>query len=129
MFLAETATWNSADSSMVIFSSIIAAIIILVMIIAYWKVFVKAGESGWKSIIPIYNTYTLFRIAGRNGWWILAMLVPLINIIVLITISIDLAKHFGKSGMFGFFGLFLFSIIGYLMLGFGDAKYLGPKHD
>ena len=27
----------------------------IILVIANWKIFTKAGEAGWKSIIPIYN--------------------------------------------------------------------------
>lgn len=98
-------------------------------LVAYWKIFEKAGEAGWKSLIPFYNAYTLMRISGRNGWWILGFMVPLLNFFIIIRLSLDLAKHFGKSTMFAVFGLILFSFVGYLMLGFGDAKYVGTKHE
>lgn len=96
-------------------------------IIALWKVFTKAGRPGWAAIIPIYNAYILLKIAGRSGWWLLLLLIPLVNLVVAIVVSIDVAKAFGKSGVFGFFGLFVFSIIGYLILGFGGARYTGPS--
>lgn len=98
----------------------------VVAIIAMWKIFTKAGEAGWKSIIPIYNLYILLKIVGRPGWWILLFLIPFVNIIVSLVVSIDLAKSFGKSDLFGVVGLWLFSLIGYLMLGFGSATYVGP---
>lgn len=100
----------------------------VILIIAQWRIFVKAGEAGWKCLIPLYNMYTLFRIAGRNGWWFLGLLVPFVNIVVSIILAIDLAKHFGKSTVFGVVGLWLFSVIGYLILGFDDSKYVGQKH-
>lgn len=102
--------------------------IIVLAVVALWQIFVKAGEAGWKSLIPLYNTYMLFRIAGRNGWWFLALGVPLLNIVILFMLALDLAKHFGKSALFGVFGLVFFPYIGYLMLAFGEAKYVGPKH-
>jgi len=108
---------------------ILYVVVIVVAIVAQWKIFTKAGEAGWKSIIPFYNMYTLFTIAGRNGWWFLAFLVPIVNIFVALMLAIDLAKHFGKSTAFGVVALWLFSLVGYLMLGFGDAKYVGLKHD
>lgn len=40
----------------------------VLFIIAWWKIFTKAGVAGWKSLIPIYNTYTLFRISGMSGF-------------------------------------------------------------
>ncbi|MFJ1760081.1 DUF5684 domain-containing protein [Amycolatopsis sp. NPDC088138] len=98
----------------------------IITIIALWKVFTKAGRPGWAAIIPIYNVYVLLKIAGRSGWWLLLLLIPLVNLVVAIIVSIDVAKAFGKSGVFGFFGLFLFSIIGYLILAFGGARYTGP---
>ena len=39
-----------------------ACIYYVLTIIARWKIFTKAGEAGWKSIIPIYNNYVLFKI-------------------------------------------------------------------
>jgi len=98
----------------------------VIAIIAMWKIFTKAGEAGWKSIIPIYNLYILLKIVGRPGWWILLFLVPFVNIVVSLVVSIDLAKSFGKSDLFGVVGLWLFSLIGYLMLAFGSAAYVGP---
>ncbi len=41
-------------------------IITIITIIALWKIFTKAGEAGWKSLIPIYNVYTMFQIANNK---------------------------------------------------------------
>ena len=27
----------------------------VLQVVAYWKIFTKAGQPGWKSIIPVYN--------------------------------------------------------------------------
>ncbi len=101
---------------------------LVLMIVAGWKIFEKAGEEGWKVLVPFYNTYTLFKIAGRNGWGFLLLFIPVVNFVVTIILAIDLAKHFGKSTTFGVVGLWLFNVIGALMLGFGKAEYVGPKH-
>jgi hypothetical protein len=98
-------------------------------VVALWKIFEKAGEQGWKAIIPFYNWYVLFQIAGRNGLWFLALFIPVVNLFVSIMLSIDLAKHFGKSTAFGIVALWLFSVVGLFMLGYGDAKYVGTKHE
>ncbi|WP_020658454.1 DUF5684 domain-containing protein [Amycolatopsis benzoatilytica] len=98
----------------------------VLVIVAMWKVFAKAGRPGWAAIIPIYNVYTLLKVAGRSGWWLLLLLIPIVNLVVAIIVSLDIARAFGKSGAFGFFGLFLFSVIGYLILGFGGARYTAP---
>ncbi len=105
---------------------IIYLALIVLMIVAMWKVFTKAGRSGWEAIIPFYNIYVLCKIAGRPGWWLVLFLIPLVNIVISIIVALDVAKSFGKSGVFGFFGLWLFGIIGYPILAFGDARYVGP---
>jgi hypothetical protein len=98
----------------------------LAAIVALWKVFVKAGQPGWAAIVPFYNVYVLLKVAGRPGWWLLLFLIPVVNWVISIVVSIDVAKAFGKDVVFGVIGLWLFSFIGYLMLGFGDATYKGP---
>ena len=98
---------------------------IFVLIIAgFWKVFTKAGHPGWAAIIPIYNVYILLKIAGRPAWWLLLFLIPLVNLIVGIVVSIDVAKAFAKGVGFGL-GLFFLGFIFYPILGFGSDTYTG----
>ena len=100
--------------------------IAVIAIVATWKIFTKAQKPGWAAIVPIYNIIVMLEVIGRPLWWILLFLIPLVNIIVGIVIAIDLAKSFGKDALFGVVALWLFSIIGYLILGFGSAQYVGP---
>lgn len=44
---------------------------VIVYVIALAKLFKKAGEAGWKAIIPFYNTFVLIQIAGLNWWYFL----------------------------------------------------------
>lgn len=49
---------------------IVAVIAVAILsIIAIWKIFTKAGEKGWKALIPVYNLYVLFKICGAKGWF------------------------------------------------------------
>ena len=105
---------------------IIGLLIALLLIVAMWKVFTKAGQPGWASIIPIYNLYVWCKIVGRPGWWIILLFIPLVNFIIAIILSIDLAKSFGKGAGFGI-GLALLGIIFVPILGFGSAQYQGPS--
>ncbi len=98
----------------------------ILMVVALWKIFTKAGEPGWAAIIPFYNTYVGFRIAGLNPWLFLLLLIPFVNIVVAIIWALKLGAAFGKSGVWSFFLLVVFSVIGYLILGFGDATYRKP---
>jgi hypothetical protein len=101
--------------------------IAVVLLIGLWKVFVKAGQPGWACIIPIYNIYILMKIAGKPGWWVILYCIPLVNIVIGIIVAIEIAKAFGRSAAFGVFLLFFLSIIGYLIIGFGNDRYLGPQ--
>ncbi len=101
-------------------------VLVIIGVVAMWKIFTKAGREGWKSIIPIYNTVVLLEIVGRPAWWVALFFIPGLNIIVSIIVMLDLAKSFGKSEIFALVALILFSFIGYLILAFGDARYVGP---
>ena len=104
---------------------IIGLLIALFLIVAMWKVFTKAGQPGWASIIPIYNIYIWCKIVGRPAWWIILMLIPFVNFIIGIILCIDLAKSFGKGVGFGL-GLAFLGVIFFPILGFGSAQYQGP---
>ncbi|MBW4060984.1 hypothetical protein HJC99_00175 [Candidatus Saccharibacteria bacterium] len=99
----------------------------IIAIVGLWKIFTKAGNPGWAAIIPIYNTYILLEIVGRPAWSLLILLfIPFVNLVLFIILALDLAKSFGKSAVFGVFGLIIFPYIGSLILGFGPAIYQGP---
>lgn len=107
----------------------------VVMIIAQWKVFEKAGRPGWASLIPFYNLWILAEMAGKPGWWglvPLAAVVPVVGFVVVfgwmvlyVLICIELAKAFGKEPAFAAL-LIIVPIVGFPMLAFGDAKYKAP---
>ena len=101
----------------------IAAIVAFVA--GLWMVFTKAGEDGWKSIIPIWNVLILLKIVGREWWWIILMLIPIVGFIVWIIVALDLAKSYGRGTGFGI-GLFIFPYIWTIILGFGSDTYRGP---
>lgn len=99
--------------------------VIVLEIAGIWKVFTKAGQPGWASIIPIYNIIVWTRIAGRPTWWIVLFFIPFVNIIAGIILLLDIAKAFGKGGGF-VVGMILLSFIFMPILGFGSAQYRGP---
>ncbi len=99
--------------------------IIAFFIYVMWRIYEKADQPGWAAIIPIYNIYVLLQIVGRPGWWLLLMLIPIVQIIVFIVVYVDLAHSFGKSTGFGI-GLVLLGIVFLPILALGDAQYQGP---
>lgn len=136
MFVMDSmSTTMTTTSSTPITGAGIAVMIIMVilyfgffglMIAAMWRLFKKANQPGWASIVPLYNIYVLVKLVGRPDWFLLLFLVPFVNIVAIGMLSFDIAKAYGKSPLFGFFGLILFAPIGYMILGFGSATYVGP---
>ena len=99
---------------------------VLVIIASYWKVFEKAGQAGWKSLIPIYNLFVLLQISGSPSWWLLMFFLPVVNIYFLVVMHIRLAEKFGKTPLFGFALCFL-GFIFFPILAFGSATYEGEE--
>ena len=99
---------------------VIFAVMIL-MIAAMWKVYERAGEPGWAVLVPIYNIYVLCKVAGMSPWWILAFIIPIVNIVVSFAISFGVAKRFGKGAGYGI-GLTLLPFIFWPLLAWGDAQ-------
>lgn len=116
---------------------LLGAVLIILTTLGWWKTFRKAGRPGWTAIIPVYNTWVLFEISGKPGWWALlgsvsaifiSLILPLyvgliLPLVLYIVASFELTRRFGKGIVFTIFGLILFPIIGFLILGFGKAAY------
>ncbi len=100
----------------------------LLIIVANWKIYVKAGYDGWMSIIPFLNIYILLKIVGKPGWWLILFLIPIVNVVISIWITNLLSSSFGKDVGFTL-GLLFLGPIFYPILGFGSAQYVGPAGD
>lgn len=116
----------NANSSGGLGALVFGLAIAVVMIVAMWKLFEKAGKPGWGCLIPFYNNYCLFDMAFGNGWLFLLMFLPIVNFVILIMLFFKLAKAFGKGIGFGF-GLLFLSIVFLPILGLGSAEYDGPQ--
>jgi len=115
--------------------SIIFIAVGVVLLVALWKVFEKAGQPGWAVLIPVYNLVVLFRVGGQSGWWAASVLLNLIPglgtlayIVILIVNHYKVSVRFGQGAPFAI-GLILLSPIFWCLLAFGDYKYqaLPPK--
>jgi hypothetical protein len=102
---------------------------VVIQVAGLWMIFTKAGKPGWAAIVPIYSAIVLLQVVGKPWWWILLILIPCVNFILIIIgviwISNLLSKSFGQG--IGFtLGLIFLGFIFYPLLGFGDYTYLGP---
>ena len=138
----------SMDNSMMVFFlsmlatySIVGFVWWLLHVVAAWRIFTKAGEAGWKSIIPIYSTYITYKISWKkkNLFWatladgsinyamfFIAMLLLLFAFVVNILLVVRKCRAFGHGVGFAI-GMLFFEPIFMLILGFGSSAYLGPQ--
>ena len=121
----------------------------LLQIIAQWKLFTKAGEGGWKSLIPVYNYYTLFKITwSRTAFFVMAALMiasamlltnqdsnlcqvmgkifsGLVSLITIIE-TYKVSRAYGHGFPF-FLGLLFLEPLFILILGLGSSRYVGKR--
>jgi len=94
-------------------------LIMLIMTASYWKLFSKAGQSGWKALIPFFNLFIFTKVIQKPVWWIVFLiLIPVGHILG----SHQLAKVFGKKILFTV-GLIILPFVFLPMLAFGKSEY------
>ena len=128
--LTDLTTIGDIFGGFFIFILIILAIVI-VSIIATWKLFEKAGRKGYESIIPFYSTWLLTEIAGLNWWWFILLILDIdfsfesegityalsiCSFIATLNCYYNIARRFGKdkgisvlAGIFPFIFLMIFA--------------------
>lgn len=113
-----------------IFIYLVFSPIIIAQLVGYWKLFEKAGEDGWKALIPFYSFFIVLKIVGRPWWWVFYSLIPLINIFVGIGVYVDLLNCFGKTRLKDHALGILFSFVYLPYIGFKeDVKYIGTLEE
>lgn len=82
----EAAAVGGIAGGMFAIFGVFALVFIILMVIARWKIFTKAGEKGWKSIIPIYSDYIEWKIGWKktNLFWVNFCLIILAYVLMAI---------------------------------------------
>jgi F0F1-type ATP synthase assembly protein I len=123
---------DSLSDSVSFFSGIVVVFMLIglalsiFMIVCMWKMFSKANQPGWASIIPIYNAIIFFKIGGKPWYWILFMLIPIADIVFAIMAIQSFLKAFGRGSAGSVLLLLFFPVFYYPYLAFSnDVKYVG----
>lgn len=104
----------------------IVSLVALFMVVCQWMIYTKAGKPGWAAIVPIYNMIVLLEIVGKPWWWLILMLIPIVNIVIIIMVLNLLSKSFGQGVGFTL-GLLFVGIVFYPLMAFSkNIKYVGP---
>lgn len=135
---------NNTWLAVIIFYLIFFAVLYLLQVIAYWGIFSKMGESRWKAVIPLYNTYILYRACWEGSYYILECglcvaqaylsrssngLLGLAGLAALLAIAaINIKFYYRLSQSFGYgaaftVGLIFLRPIFLLIMGFGESEY------
>ena len=115
----------------------------VLMITAQWRLFTKAGEPGWKCLIPFYGAYVFYKLVWTPGAFfvmlalatvtgllaavpVLMLIASAIVVILTIVTTVKTARAYGKGGGFAVGLIFLAPIV-FPILAFGDSEYVGPS--
>ncbi len=71
----------------------------ILLIVARWFIYVKAGEEGWASLIPFYNHYVLYKVSGRKKlflpWILCAIACYIAGIVAVVGFVLAIAGALG----------------------------------
>lgn len=91
-----------------------------------WGIFVKAGEPGWKTLVPFYNLYVWLQIIHKPMWWYIFLIIPFINVFMIMLMIVELAKAFEKHAMWEQGVAVIFPFIYLPYLGFSEKEKFIP---
>jgi len=128
LFTTAFAVWMSLAGAVAVREggdSLIEAVnlaLLATMVAGLWRTFAKAGLPAWGAIVPIYNVVLVVRLAGWSSREALYLLIPVLNVVVLVVVSLEIAHRFGRGKLFGI-GLAILPHAFYPILGFGRDQY------
>ncbi len=113
------------------------------LLVGTWKMFVKAGQPGWASLVPFYNLYVLVTIVGLPVHWFyyfvilfgIGLILPFLSVFtgiatLVLSFYVTRLTHraYGQNddAVNVIISLFIPLILVY-RTGFGPAQYAGPQ--
>ncbi|MFA6047436.1 MAG: DUF5684 domain-containing protein [Parcubacteria group bacterium] len=85
-----------------LFLLVVFLIIYIYMAICLMKMAHKTNTpNAWFAWIPILNCILMLQIAKKPIWWIILLLIPLVNIVMMIIVWMAIAKELGKPEWLG----------------------------
>ena len=113
---------------------------VIMVITARWRIFTKADEPGWASLIPFYGSYVQYQITwSTTVFWVelavyaATIFIPVFGLISWLILSIiGLMSLYKMSTAFGHglgfaLGLLFLQPVFLIFLGFGKSEYEGPN--
>lgn len=102
----------------------------ILLSIALYLVFKKAGEDAWKGLVPGLNFIVWCKLIGRKSTHAIWLLVPIVNLFVFVGMAVDMVRSFGKYKFWHSAAAVIYAPLSILYLGLSKGeKYLGPTLD
>ncbi len=99
----------------------------LLFCITMMKLFEKAGEAGWKALVPGLNFIVMCKLVGRSSAHAAWLLVPIVNIFIFVGLCVDMVRSFGRYDFIDSALAVIYPAIIFFQIGKDkNAKYLGP---
>lgn len=103
--------------------------IVIVGVVAQWRLFDKAGLPGWTCVVPILGQINYLKMVGRPAWHLLLFFIPVFNIYLLFKVWIETAQSFGKRSIVDYVLVILLNGLYIFNLGMSyETRYLGPVY-
>lgn len=102
--------------------------IIALTYISLWRIFRRAGKTGWHALVPIYNLVVMCDIAQKSRSLVILFFIPIINIVAYFLLVNAIARSFDRSTEFSI-GLFFLPFIFFPILAFGTSKYVYGEYE
>ncbi len=98
----------------------------ILLSVSLFFLFPKAGEEGWKGLVPGLNFITWCKIIGQKSTHAAWLLFPIVNIFTLAGMCVDMARSFNKFSFADAAMSVIYAPAYFFKLAFGDDKYVGP---
>lgn len=111
----------------------LAEILILLLFLQYFVtlpfIFKKANRPAWHGFVPVLQYLTWLKIIGRPWYWVLLLIVPGVNLLVLIIMNVELGIAFNlrSSKEQWYFGALPWVALPDMAFRMKDLKWVGPR--
>ena len=94
----------------------------LLIWVSWFKIFSKAGQAGWKALVPFFNLFVFTKIVEKPIWWIAIYCIAPVGWIMA---ALQISNLFGKKIVFAL-GLIFLPFVFYPILAFGKSQVGEP---
>lgn len=102
----------------------------VVLSVALYFIFQKAGVESWKGLVPVLNFMEWCKLVGRPTWWTALLFVPIVGFFIFVGLAVDMVRSFGKYKLSHSFLAGVAAPLYFLYLGTNKTdKYIGKTRE